>query len=200
MTSRISKTAIVYPNVTLGENTVVEDYCIIGHPLTDGSTPATVIGKNAHLRAMTIIYAGNQIGDHFQTGNKANIRESNHIGNDVSIGTLSVVEHHVKIGNGVRIHTCAFIPEYTELKDGSWVGPHAVLTNAKIPKSPDAKKNLKGPIVEKNAIIGANTTLSPAIHIGENSLLGSGTNAIQSIAANVIVTEKIQHRITERIK
>ena len=42
-----------------------------------------------------MIYAGNVIGRHFQTGNKVNIRESNRIGNNVSVGTLSVIEHHV---------------------------------------------------------------------------------------------------------
>jgi UDP-3-O-[3-hydroxymyristoyl] glucosamine N-acyltransferase len=62
----------------------------------------TIIGNGAVIRSHTVIYAGNVIGDRFQTGNKANIRELNRIGNDVSIGTLSVVEHHVvwRTGSG----------------------------------------------------------------------------------------------------
>lgn len=187
MSQKIASTAIVYPNVKLGENAVIEDYCIVGAPLADGSQPETIIGDHCHLRAMTIIYAGNRIGHHFQTGNKANIRESNLIGNHVSIGTLSVVEHHVSIEDNVRIHTSAFIPEYSNLEKGSWVGPHVVFTNAKIPLHPEAKKNLKGPTLKSGAIVGANSTLSPAVEIGQNALVGSGTNVTRDVPANSVV-------------
>jgi UDP-3-O-[3-hydroxymyristoyl] glucosamine N-acyltransferase len=87
----IAKTAIIYPHVKLGKNVVIEDYCVIGSPLRDGTEPETIIGDNSHLRSFTVIYAGNKIGENFQTGNKANIREHNTIGNNVSIGNLSVV-------------------------------------------------------------------------------------------------------------
>lgn len=195
MNNRISKTAIIYPNVKLGENCVIEDYCIVGHPLADGSTPETVIGNHAVLRAMTIIYAGNQIGHHFQTGNKANVRELNTIGNHVSIGTLSVIEHHVDIADHVRIHTSAFIPEYSVLKAHSWVGPHVVFTNAKVPKSAEAKKNLRGPTLEEHAIVGANATISPSVVIGQNALIGSGTNITKNVEPNQVVSEQIELRI-----
>src|SRR3989337_548871 len=108
----ISETAIIHPNVILGKDCVVEDFVIIGTP-PKGYKPGdleTIIGDNAIIRSHTVIYAGNSIGNNFQTGNKANIRELNEIGDNVSIGTLSVVEHHVKIGNGARIHTQVFIP------------------------------------------------------------------------------------------
>src|SRR3990172_517711 len=115
----ISKTAIIHPNVKLGKNCIIEDFVIIG------TTPKgynigeieTVIGDNAVIRSHTVIYAGNQIGNNFQTGNKTNIRELNKIGNNVSIGTLSVVEHHVSIGDGVRIHSQVFIPEFSVLEE-----------------------------------------------------------------------------------
>lgn len=183
---RIAKTAIVYPHVKLGADSVVEDYCIVGAPLRDGSTPETVIGPGAWIRSHTVIYSGNRIGANFQSGNKANIREHNVIGDGVSIGTLSVVEHHVEIGDGVRIHTSAFIPEYSVLKAGAWVGPHVVFTNAKVPLSADAKKNLKGPTLEKGAIVGANSTLSPAVTIGENALVGSGSNVTKDVPAGTV--------------
>jgi acetyltransferase-like isoleucine patch superfamily enzyme len=182
----IAKTAIVYPHVKIGQGARIEDYCIVGAPLADGSEPETIIGAHCHLRAMTIIYAGNHIGDHFQTGNKANIRENNRIGNRVSIGTLSVVEHSVIIDDDVRIHTGAFIPEYSRLEKGSWVGPHVVLTNAKIPLHPEAKKSLKGPTLKPRAIVGANSTLSPGVEIGEGALVGSGSNVTKNVEAESV--------------
>jgi acetyltransferase-like isoleucine patch superfamily enzyme len=179
----------LFENVSLGEPWYLEDYCLIGVPprgAADGEL-ATRIGAGAVIRSHTVIYAGNEIGRNFQTGNKVNIRESNHIGDDVSIGTLSVVEHHVTIGNGVRIHTSAFIPEFSVLEDGCWIGPHVVLTNAKYPLSPGAKHTLAGPRIRKGAKIGANATLLPGVEIGENAVVGAGAVVAHDVPAGAVV-------------
>jgi acetyltransferase-like isoleucine patch superfamily enzyme len=155
---------IMRKGVELGQNSLVEDYCILGVPprgQKEGDL-RTVIGVGAHVRSHTV-------GKNFQTGNKVNIRELNEIGDDVSIGTLTVIEHHVKIGNKVRIHTQVFIPEYSVLEEDAWIGPHVVLTNAKYPHSPDAKSNLAGPTIKKGAKIGANATILPGVVVGENA-------------------------------
>jgi acetyltransferase-like isoleucine patch superfamily enzyme len=186
--AQIATTAIVYPNVRLGANVVIEDFCIVGSPPKGKKAGEleTVIGDNAVIRSHTVIYAGNIIGKNFQTGNKTNIRELNTIGNDVSIGTLSVVEHHVVLEDGVRIHTQAFIPEYSILKKGSWVGPNVVFTNAKIPLSPNAKNELQGPVLHEGARIGANSTLLPGVVIGKNALIGAGSVVTKNVEDNVI--------------
>lgn len=183
----ISKTAIIHPNVILGDNVTIEDQCIIGNPLANQPELKTVIGDYAVIRAGTIIYAGNRIGKNFQTGNRANIRECNEIGDNVSIGTLTVVEHHVKIGEGSRIHSQAFIPEYSELKKNAWVGPNVVFTNAKYPKSPNAKTELIGPTIGENAKVGANSTLLPGVNVGDNSLVGAGSLVSKDVPENSIV-------------
>ena len=148
----------IFPGVTLGDGSIVEDYAIIGSPPRGKKAGElqTTIGKGAIIRSHTVIYAGNRIGDNFQTGNKVNIRESNEIGDNVSIGTLSVIEHHVRIGNGVRMHSQVFVPEFTVIEDDAWLGPNVVITNAKYPLSPGVKETLAGPLIKKGAKIGAN--------------------------------------------
>jgi acetyltransferase-like isoleucine patch superfamily enzyme len=185
----ISERAIIYPNVKLGKNCIIEDFVIIGVPPKDYKPGEieTIIGDNSVIRSHTVIYSGNIIGNNFQTGNKANIRELNEIGNNVSIGTLSVVEHHVKIGNSVRIHTQVFIPEFTILEDECWLGPNVVITNAKYPKSPNVKKELKGAYIKKQAIIGANSTLLPGITIGEHAFIGAGSVVIRDVPDKCVV-------------
>lgn len=185
----MNQTFKLYSHVKLGENAVVEDFSIIGVPPRGKSEGEldTVIGRNAVIRSHTVIYAGNRIGDNFQSGNKVNIRESNIIGDNVSIGTLSVIEHHVTIGNNVRIHTQVFIPEYSVLEDEVWVGPHVVFTNARYPVSPDVKKSLKGPTVRRGAKIGANSTLLPGVVIGENALIGAGSVVTKDVPAGAVV-------------
>lgn len=186
---RIVKPYIQHENVTLGEGTAVEPYCILGTPprgAKDGELP-TRIGEGSVIRSHTVIYAGNVIGRNFQTGNKVNIRESNRIGNNVSVGTLSVIEHHVEIGDGVRIHTQAFIPEYTVLEAGCWIGPNVVLTNAKYPLSPGVKDQLAGAVIKKGAKIGANATILPGVVVGENALVGAGAVVVRDVPPGAVV-------------
>lgn len=184
----ISKTAIIYPGVILGSNCVVEHFAIVGAPPRGRSAEEleTVIGDNAVIRSHTVIYAGNRIGNNFQTGNKTNIRELNEIGDDVSIGTLSVIEHHVKIGNGVRIHSQAFIPERCILEEGCWIGPNVVMTNAKYPNSPGAKNELRGCHVKKHSIIGANSTLLPGVIIGSWAFIGAGSVVVNNVPPETV--------------
>lgn len=171
------KTCQVQENVNLGKNVQVGEFVILGVP-PRGKKPGelpTTIGDGAHIRSHSVIYAGNHVGKHFQTGHHVMIRELNDIGDNVSIGTHTVVEHHVTLGDGVRIHSQAFIPEYTIVEAGAWIGPNVVCTNAQYPLSPEAKANLKGPLIRAGAKIGANVTLLPGVEIGENALIGAGS-------------------------
>ncbi|MBF0208098.1 MAG: N-acetyltransferase [Oligoflexia bacterium] len=183
----MAKTAIIYPNVNIGRGSIIEDYCIIGSPFRGYNNEATVIGENSIIRSHTVIYAGNIIGNNFQTGNKVNIRECNEIGENVSIGTLTVVEHHIKILRDVRIHSQVFIPEYTLIEEGAWIGPNVVFTNAKYPLSPNVKNELRGPTVRRSAKIGANATILPGITIGINCLIGAGSVVVQDVEEESIV-------------
>lgn len=185
----ISKSAVIHPHVTLGKNCIVEDFAIVGALPRDCASGdlETVIGDDAVIRSHTVIYAGNRIGDRFQTGNKANIRESNQIGDDVSIGTLTVVEFCVMIGNRVRMHSQAFVPEFSVLEDDCWIGPNVVLTNAKYPQSPLAKEQRIGPTIGRGAVICANVTLLPGISIGPEALVGAGSVVTRDVPGRQVV-------------
>lgn len=181
--------AKIYPNVHLGENTTIGDYAIIGEP-PRGKEPGeleTRIGARAVIRSHTVIYAGNRIGDHFQSGHGVLIREENEIGDDVSIGSHSTVEHHVKIGNGVRLHSNVFVPEFSVLEDECWLGPNVVVTNARYPRSRRVKEQLQGATIKRRAKIGANATLLPGVVIGENALVGAGAVVVADVPPNAVV-------------
>jgi acetyltransferase-like isoleucine patch superfamily enzyme len=185
------ETCRVYPNVEIGEGAELGDFVIIGVLPRGKAAPGelrTIIGRNAVIRSHTIIYGGNVIGDDFQTGHAAMIREANEIGHNVSIGTHAIVEHHVKIADEVRIHSQAFIPEYSVLEQGCWIGPNVVFTNALYPLSPGAKASLQGPHICQGAKIGANSTLLPGVVVGQNALVGAGAVVVKDVpAAKVVV-------------
>jgi acetyltransferase-like isoleucine patch superfamily enzyme len=185
----MSENSIIHPNVQLGEGVTIGAFVIIGEPAR-GVAPgevATIIGNKAVIRSHSVIYAGNEIGDGFQTGHNVMVREENEIGSDVSIGTHSIVEHHVYIGDGVRIHSQVFVPEFSRLEAGCWLGPNVVLTNARYPRSPKVKDELIGPIIHGGAKIGANSTLLPGVVIGRNVLVGAGSVVVRDVPDGAIV-------------
>jgi acetyltransferase-like isoleucine patch superfamily enzyme len=177
-------------NVLWGGEHTCGAFVIVGEIPANKSnedTPLTTIGSGANLRSHTVVYYGNKIGQNFQTGHGAMVRELNEIGDDVSLGTGSIIEHHVKIGDRVRMHSHVFIPEYSVLEDDCWIGPHVVFTNARYPRSPQAKEQLIGPHVEQGAKIGANSTILPGVRIGKDALVGAGSVVTKDVPAGAVV-------------
>ncbi len=166
----------------MGPDAQIGEFSVLGVP-SRGRKPGeqrTQIGARAVIRSHTVIYAGTVIGDDFQSGHGVLVREASQVADRVSIGSHTVIEHHVLIGCDVRIHSNAFVPEYSVLEIGCWVGPNAVLTNARYPLSPATKEELEGPHIEAYAKIGANATLLPGVVIGTYALVGAGAVVVRS--------------------
>ena len=181
----IHPTALVYEHVELGLDTVIGPYAVLGEPV--GSEERVLeVGENATVRSHSVLYAGSSFGVRLATGHGVLVREGCTVGNDVSIGSHSVVEHHVTIEDGVRLHSQVFVPEFTRLLAGSWIGPNAVLTNARYPDR-RAKKELDGPTIGRGAIIGANATLLPGIVIGDRAIVGAGAVVVRDVDAGSVV-------------
>ena len=186
---QMPKSARVFHGVQFGDEAIIGDFVIIGQPPRGkrAGEIETRIGARAVIRSHTVIYAGNIIGDDFQTGHGALVREENQIGDNVSIGSHSIIEHHVTIGNGVRIHSNVFVPEYSVLEDDCWLGPNVVVTNARYPRSKNVKENLKGATIKRGAKIGANATLLPGVVIGADALVGAGAVVVDNVPDGAVV-------------
>jgi len=185
----MSHTRHIYPNVSIGSGGTLGDFTIIGEPprgKAAGELP-TVIGAGAIIRSHTVVYAGNRIGDRFETGHGVLIREENQIGHEVSIGSHTVVEHHVVIGDSVRIHSNAFIPEYSVLEAECWIGPGVIFTNARYPRSLKTKARLQGPVIKSRAKIGAGAVLLPGVTVGQDALVGAGAVVVSDVPDRAVV-------------
>lgn len=185
----LSESVLIYPNVFWAGDYKLGVFVIVGEPPVGRQEGELItrIGSGALIRSHSIIYAGNNIGERFQTGHGVLIREENSIGDDVSVGSGSVLEHHIRIGHRVRIHSRTFIPEFSVLEDDCWIGPGVVFVNAKYPRSPNVKKQLIGPYIERQAKIGANSTLLPGVRVGNNALVGAGAVVTKDVPAGAVV-------------
>ena len=179
----------IFPNVKIGRGSVIYGPAIIGQPprdKKDGELPV-VIGEGAVVRPFTTIYAGNQIGKGFQTGQGTSIRENNVLGDGVSIGTNAILEFDNKIGNNVRVHSGCFL-EMVTLGDNVFIGPNAVFTDDPHPMNcPHYKQCLGGAVVKDLARIGANVTILPGVVIGRNALVGAGSVVVEDVPDDAVV-------------
>jgi len=195
---KLVKNVAIYEHVEIGKDPIIEDFVVLGKPPTGvkSNKMRLVIGDFPIIRSGTVIYTANVIGDNFRTGDNARIREKNRIGNDVSIGSGTIIEAECEIMDKVRIHSGCFIPEYTVIKNNAWIGPGVTMTNVLHPPCPafkkyapvSEKKCCHGPIVEKNAIVGAGAVILPGIVIGEKSLVGAGSVVTDDVPPGHVVT------------
>jgi len=179
----------IYPGVSLGRDAILQGPIVLGIPprgRSSGELPL-VIGDQAIIRPFTTIYAGNTIGDRFQTGQGVSIRENNIIGDEVSIGTNAVLESGNRIGNRVRIHTNCFL-EMVTIGNDVFIGPHVVFVDDPHPmKCPHFEECLGGAVVEDLVRIGSNSTIMPGLRLGRNSLIGAASLVLKDVPADSVV-------------
>jgi acetyltransferase-like isoleucine patch superfamily enzyme len=183
----VHSSAVILSGVQLGAGATVGPFCVIGESAGAGATAPTTIGAGAVIRSHTVIYAGNQIGERFQTGHGVLVRECNTIGDDVSLGSHTILEHHVTIAGHVRVHGNTFIPEYSVLEQGCWIGPCVVFTNAKYPLSPGVKATLRGPVIGEGAKVGAGAVILPGVTVGAGALIGAGAVVVRDVPPGAVV-------------
>lgn len=182
----------------IGKNTVMGEHVVLG---VQPKNPAgeLIIGDNATIRSHTVIYAGNVIGDYFQTGHGVLIRENNRIGNNVSVGSHAVIERENMIEDDVRIHTGCFIPEFVIIKRGAWLGPRTTILNVLHPPCPKFEECAKSVVIEEHAKIGGNVTILPRVTIGKNALIGAGSVVTRDIPPESVAVGN-PARVTKTIK
>lgn len=173
-------------NVKIGPGHNIGEHVILGvRPASAPEDSVLTIGKNATIRSHSVLYVNTRIGDNLQTGHKILIREETTIGDDCLIGSHSIIEKGCRIGNRVTIQSAVYIPNLSIIEDDVFIGPRVCLTNDKyMIMGPDTP--LEGPIIQKKARIGANSTLLPGVTIGENTVIGAASVVTRDIPANKV--------------
>ncbi|MBO9674985.1 MAG: hypothetical protein J7577_16175 [Sphingobacteriaceae bacterium] len=186
---KIGDNVTIYDNVTIGDNTIICNNCIIGEPLGDYyfdesyQNPRTFIGENSLIRSHTIIYANNEIGDHFSTGHRVTIRENCVIGSNCRVGTLSDLQGNLKIGEYSWLHSNVHVGQGTEIGNFVFVYPYVIFTNDPHPPS----SYIVGSKIGDYTQIAVSSVILPGVEIGSNCLIGASTLVSKKIGNNKLV-------------
>ena len=160
---------IIYDNVEISDNTVIEAFCEIGvsNHLSNGNK--LYIGPKSHIRSHSVFYEGSVFLESLVTGHRVTVREKIKAGKNLQIGTLSDLQGHCEIGDFVRFHSNVHIGQKSKIGSYVWIFPYVVLTNDPHPPS----DTLLGVTVEDYAVIATMSVVLPGAYIRKGCLIGA---------------------------
>lgn len=126
------------------------------------------------------------------------------IGEDCQLCDQVFVEGGAVVGNRVTIKNQVAVWDGVVLEDDVFVGPHAVFTNDRQPRSPRSaaaqsryrdRSWLARTLVQVGASIGANATLLGGITVGRYALVGAGSVVTRDVPGHALVVGKPARQI-----
>jgi UDP-N-acetylglucosamine acyltransferase len=137
----IHPTAIVYPNVELGENNYIGPYCVIGAPAESrgnwGQQGKVIIGNNNRFTGLVTIDGGMEdvtvIGNdtfwmkHSHAGHDAKVSDGATVSCGAKIGGHAIIGKNCNLGLNAVIHQRCIVPDGCMIGASAFVGKKSVL-------------------------------------------------------------------------
>ena len=125
----------------------------------------------------------------------AQVRENATIGKNTIIGSYAYIDANVQIGNNCKVQNRALIYDPAIIHDGVFIGPGAILTNDKNPRSISSSGEVKsandwdkvGVEVFQGAAIGSGAICVAPVRIGKWALVGAGAVVTKDVQDYALV-------------
>jgi acetyltransferase-like isoleucine patch superfamily enzyme len=195
----VHPTAVIGPEVTLGDGVVVHPQVILlGEThLGDGTEvfPGAVIGKppaqhptlsrpttrgpvridaGCSIGAHAVIYEDVELGEETLVGDLASIREGTRVGRRCVIGRHVTVHTAATIGDGARVLDHSHVASDSVLGRDCFLGVHVTTSSdnalGRLPYDP---ARVRGPRIGDGAAIGSGAVLLPGVHIGAGAIVAA---------------------------
>jgi UDP-2-acetamido-3-amino-2,3-dideoxy-glucuronate N-acetyltransferase len=143
---------------------------------------AEVDAEGVRIQSTADVDASAVLGPGTTVWHLAQVRENARLGSGCIVGRGAYVGPGVVIGDNVKLQNYALVYEPSRLEDGVFIGPAAVLTNDRFPRSVDVAGKLKraadwdaqGVLVRAGAALGARSVVVAGCVIGRWALVAAG--------------------------
>ena len=129
---------------------------------------------NKFIHPTAVVEEGAEIGEGTRIWHFVHVREGAKIGRNCNIGKGVYVDKGAKIGNGVKIQNFVSVYRGVVIEDDVFIGPHAVFTNDKYPRSFNEEWEVVPTLIKRGASIGANATIVCGITVGKYAMVAAG--------------------------
>ena len=144
------------------------------------------MGK-AFVHEKAVVEPGAEVGEGTKVWHFAHVRSGAKIGRNCVLGKDVYVDVGVVIGNGVKIENGVSVFRGVTIEDDAFVGPHAVFTNDKYPRSFSTDWEVVPTLVKRGASIGANATIVCGVTIGEYAMVAAGSVVTKDVPPHGLV-------------
>ncbi len=185
----IGAQTIVYDNVEIGESSVIGPNVTLGEPQVsyysdeDYENPSLSIGPRSLVRSGSVIYAGSDLGEHFECGHHVTVRERSEIGAHCRVGTLSDIQGECTIGEYTRLHSNVHLARGSTIGHYVWLYPYVVLTNDAHPPS----EQRVGVTIEDYAVVATGAVLLAGVRVGRGALVGANSLVRDDVPSMTVV-------------
>ena len=125
----------------------------------------------------------------------SHVRENAIIGENTIVGSYVYIDANVQIGKNCKIQNRALVYDPAVIHDGVFIGPGAILTNDKNPRSVSASGDIKGTAdwdkvgvhILEGASIGSGAICVAPVKIGKWALVGAGAVVTKDVSDFALV-------------
>lgn len=142
--------------------------------------------KNFFVHPLAIVES-NDIGEGTRIWAFSHVMKDTKIGKYCNIGEHCYIESGVIIGDYCTIKNGICLWNGIELEDFVFLGPCAVFTNDKYPRSRNKNWELRKTIIRRYASVGAGAVILCGIEIGRYAVIGAGAVVTKSVPDFAVV-------------
>ena len=159
--------------------------------------PSARIHPSADLERDVRVGAGSSVW------NRAQVRAGASIGAECIVGRDAFIDEGVTIGDRVKIQNAALVYHGVTVEDGVFIGPNAILTNDRFPRSITRDGELAraddwtvSPILlRRGCSIGAGAVVVAGTVIGEFATVGAGAVVTRDVPDHALVAGNPARRL-----
>lgn len=137
----------------------------------------------AHIDPLAAVQRGALIGHGTRVWQFSVVLDGAVVGEDCNLNAHTLVEGGATLGRRVTLKSGVYVWAGITLEDDVFVGPGAVFTNDKQPRSKQQPDEWPETIVRRGASIGAGAVILPGIEIGEGAMIGAGAVVTRNVPA-----------------
>ena len=162
-----------------------------------------MIDPSARIHASADLEAEVSVGPRTSIWHRAQIRTGARIGAECIVGRDAFIDEGVEIGDRVKIQNAALVYHGVTVEDGVFIGPNAILTNDRFPRSITATGELAraadwavSPILLRTGCsIGAGAVVVAGLTVGRFATVGAGAVVTRDVPDHALVAGNPARRL-----
>ncbi len=162
-----------------------------------------MIDPTAHIHPSADLEHDVHIGARSSVWHRAQVRAGARIGAECIVGRDAFIDEGVVIGDRVKIQNAALVYHGVTVEDGVFIGPNAILTNDRFPRSITRAGELAGAedwtvspiLLRRGCSIGAGAVVVAGSVIGRFAMVGAGAVVTGDVPHHALVAGNPARRL-----